>query len=70
MVESAKEDQADGFTLIEAKELQKRESIMNELYQDMSSSDDDEEESAIKPAESADSAASATAQITTSKDLS
>ena len=43
---------------------------MNELYQDMSSSDDDEEESAIKPAESADSAASATAQITTSKDLS
>ena len=45
MTEANKEGQEDsGFTLISAKEQQKRDSIMNELYNDMSSSDDEEEE--------------------------
>ena len=36
--------QEDGFTMISAKEQQKRDSIMNELYNDISSSDDEDEE--------------------------
>ena len=34
---------SSGFTVISAKEQQKRDSIMNELYNDISSSDSDDE---------------------------
>ena len=45
MVESAGDArEQDGFELLDAKEQQKRDSIMNELYNEISSSDDDEDE--------------------------
>ena len=48
MSESAKGE--DGFELLDAKEMQKRASIVAELYNDISSSDEDEEDdSQAKP---------------------
>ena len=51
----------NGFNAISAKEQQKRDSIMNELYNEISSSDDEEEEdSAAKPEPKATPAAAST----------
>ena len=42
---------SSGFTVISAKEQQKRDSIMNELYNDISSSDSDDEAEDQQPAQ-------------------
>ena len=39
-----KESTEEGFKMMDAKEQQKRDSIIGELYNDISSSDDEEEE--------------------------
>lgn len=57
MASESKED--SGFTLISAKEQQKRDSIMNELYNDMSSSDDEEEENSTANSEKTNQSAKA-----------
>lgn len=56
MKNAAEEGGEEGFTpLAEAKEMQRRESIMNELYNEISSSDEDEDEEEKKSTETSES---------------
>ena len=75
MTETNQEE--SGFNPISAKEQQKRASIMNELYNDISSSDDEDEDSSttnsdkmasVAASNSSSKPQSATAQSTTNAD--
>lgn len=48
MVDNSKPDD-EGFKPVDVKEQQKRDSIMNELYDEMSSSDEEEEDQTPAP---------------------
>ena len=65
MTETNQEE--SGFNPISAKEQQKRDSIMNELYNDISSSDDEDEDSSTTNSDKLASSAAAASNPSSSK---